>query len=163
MGSVIIFLTMGLAAGRSGIANRMRSLLPKINRISGVLLVLAGIYLVNYGWFQRDPLNNSNFLIEEVESWQTWVVNWINDRGAKDSGLVMLSVSGVIVLAALAWRMIGTGRGGGRSGDTDAAVEPSDDDDRGAVASSSDVAESAGDVEEPAPIHSAASMNTADR
>lgn len=112
MGSVIIFLTMALAAGRSGVANRMRSLLPRINRISGSLLVLAGFYLVSYGWFQRDPLNNSNVVIERVESIQSWIVNFINnDLKAERTGLAMLAVSGVIVAAALLWRWLSSRTG----------------------------------------------------
>jgi cytochrome c biogenesis protein CcdA len=105
MGAVIIFLTMALAAGRSGVANKMRSLLPKINRASGVLLVLAGVYLVSYGWFQKDPLNNGNVLIDWVEGVQASVVNWINnDLGAERAGLIMLITAVIIGAGAAIWR-----------------------------------------------------------
>ncbi len=104
MGSVIVFLTMALAAGRAGVAGRMRSLLPRINRISGGLLVLAGIYLTNYGWFQRDPLNNSNGFIESVEGVQTRIVQFIDqDLGANRVGQFMLWVSLAVVAAAVWW------------------------------------------------------------
>jgi cytochrome c biogenesis protein CcdA len=105
MGAVIVFLTMALAAGRSGVANKMRSLLPKINRASGVLLVLAGIYLVSYGWFEKDPLNNSNFIIDGAEGIQSSIVNWIsNDLGAERAGLAMLVAIAVIGVGAALWR-----------------------------------------------------------
>lgn len=107
MGSVIVFLTMALAAGRTSVANRMRSLLPKINRVSGGLLVVAGIYLTNYGWFQRDPINNGNAFIDRVESWQGWVVSFIeNDLGTERAGQFMLRASIVTVVLALAWSAI---------------------------------------------------------
>ncbi len=107
MGSVIVFLTMALAAGRTGVANRMRSLLPKINRISGGLLVLAGIYLTNYGWFQRDPINNGNAFIDRVEGWQSWIVRFIDDDlGTERAGQFMLRVSIAIVVAAAGWRLL---------------------------------------------------------
>ena len=98
-------LTMALAAGRSGVANKMRSLLPKINRASGVLLVLAGIYLVSYGWFEKDPINNSNFIIDGAEGIQSSIVNWItNDLGAERAGLAMLVAIAVIGVGAALWR-----------------------------------------------------------
>jgi cytochrome c biogenesis protein CcdA len=105
MGSVILFLTMALAAGRRGVANKMRSLLPIINRASGVLLVLAGVYLVAYGWFQKDPLQNSNGLVEWVEGIQADVVNFINnDLGAERAGLIMLGTAVVIGVGAFVWK-----------------------------------------------------------
>lgn len=104
MGSVIVFLTMALAAGRSGVAGRMRSMLPRINRISGGLLVVAGIYLTNYGWFQRDPLNNSNGFIEAVEGVQARLVEFIDqDLGANRVGQFMLWVSLIVAVAAVGW------------------------------------------------------------
>lgn len=108
MASVILFLTMALAAGRRGVANKMRSLLPIINRISGVLLVLAGVYLVGYGWFQKDPINNGNGAVDYVESIQADVVNWINNElGAERAGLIMLGVAGLLAVGAMAWKRIG--------------------------------------------------------
>lgn len=108
MGSVILFLTMALAAGRRGVANKMRSLLPLINRISGGLLLVAGIYLVFYGWFQKDPLNNSNPFVEFVEGMQADVVNFINnDLGAERAGLIMLGAAIVLGVAAYAWKRLG--------------------------------------------------------
>lgn len=107
MGSVILFLTMALAAGRRGVANKMRSLLPVINRISGVLLVLAGVYLAFYGWFQKDPLNNGNGVVDFVEGIQADVVNFINnDLGAERAGLIMLGLAVVVSVAAFVWKKI---------------------------------------------------------
>ena len=88
-------------------ANRMRSLLPKINRISGGLLVLAAVYLVLYGWFQKDPLNNGNGVIDYVEGIQADVVNYINnDLGAERAGLIMLLVVGVLAASAFTWKFL---------------------------------------------------------
>lgn len=107
MGSVILFLTMALAAGRRGVANKMRSLLPVINRISGVLLVLAGVYLAFYGWFQKDPLNNGNGVVDFVEGIQADVVNFINnDLGAERAGLIMLGLAVLVSVAAFVWKKI---------------------------------------------------------
>jgi len=106
MGSVILFLTMALAAGRRSVANKMRSLLPLINRISGGLLLLAGVYLVLYGWFQKDPLNNGNGVVDFVEGIQGDVVNWINGLGAERVGLILLGLAVVFAVAAMTWRKL---------------------------------------------------------
>ena len=99
MASVILFLTMALAAGRNSVANKMRSLLPKINKVSGGLLVIAGVYLLFYGNFQRDPLNNSNFIIEGVEEVQASVANlFTNNPGT--IGLGMLAIVAILLVAA---------------------------------------------------------------
>ncbi len=111
MGSVIVFLTMAMAAGRAQVANKMRSLLPFINRISGVLLVLAGIFLMMHGWFQRDPLNNSNGVLEFIDGIQADVQNWVSSRG-EGFGLVLLAASLLIGAAALIWRRFGSAGGG---------------------------------------------------
>ena len=119
MGSVILFLTMALAAGRRGVASKMRSLLPVINRVSGVLLVLAGVYLAFYGWFQKDPLNNGSGVVDFVEGIQADVVNWINnDIGAERAGLSMLGLAIVGVVAALAWKKLSGDDEGPSSDDT---------------------------------------------
>lgn len=108
MSSVILFLTMALAAGRSSVASKMRSLLPKINRISGVLLLFAGVYLVLQGWFQRDPINNSNGFIEAVEGFQADLVNWINnDLGTERVGIILLGLALVITVGAVVWKKLG--------------------------------------------------------
>lgn len=99
MASVILFLTMALAAGRNGVANKMRSLLPKINKASGVLLVVAGVYLVLYGNFQRDPINNSNFIIEGVEEVQAEVANLFTSNPGT-IGLSMLAIVAILFGAA---------------------------------------------------------------
>ena len=127
MSSVIVFLTMALAAGRSGVANRMRALLPRINRVSGVLLVLAGIYLTNYGWFQRDPINNGNALIDTVERAQSWVVTFIEqDLGAERAGRIMLIASLVIVAVAWGWRALARRRDDGSAPPSSLATPSSD-------------------------------------
>ena len=67
MGSVIVFLTMALAAGRSGIANRMRSLLPRINRISGGLLAILRI----------SPVLRARNHVENIFKWILFTCSFI--------------------------------------------------------------------------------------
>jgi len=124
MGSVILFLTMALAAGRRGVATKMRSLLPIINKASGVLLVLAGVYLVFYGWFQKDPINNGNGVVDFVENIQADVVNWINAQGTERVGLTLLGTAVVLAGSAVAWKRLSGSDSPG--GDEASPIAPDD-------------------------------------
>ncbi len=109
MGSVIVFLTMALALARGGIARNLRKVLPYINRGSGVLLVLAGLYLAAYGWWEvrilRDPLNApENRFQKGIEDLQLWLQNTITDFGAGKVGLILLAVIGSLLVYALIGR-----------------------------------------------------------
>jgi cytochrome c biogenesis protein CcdA len=74
MGLVIAMLTVAVALAKAGIVQRFRSLLPKMNRIAGVLLVLAGAYVAYYGWYEtrvfdgdtEDPIVDRAI---EVQGW----------------------------------------------------------------------------------------------
>ncbi|GAA4917189.1 cytochrome c biogenesis CcdA family protein [Streptomonospora salina] len=52
MGLVVGVLTVATALARDGVAARMRSALPFVNRAGGALLVPAGLYVAYYGWFE---------------------------------------------------------------------------------------------------------------
>lgn len=64
MGAVVTVLAAGVVLS-SSVAVRMRRAVPVINRLSGLLLVVAGAYVAWYGWFElrvlagattRDPV-----------------------------------------------------------------------------------------------------------
>lgn len=52
MGLVVTLLSLAVALARSAAVTRMRRVLPYIPRISGALLVLAGLYVAYYGWYE---------------------------------------------------------------------------------------------------------------
>ncbi|MAT05440.1 MAG: hypothetical protein CL424_10410 [Acidimicrobiaceae bacterium] len=52
MGLVVSVLTMGVALAKDGMVAKFRSLLPKMNKIAGVLLVVAGLYVAYYGYYE---------------------------------------------------------------------------------------------------------------
>src|SRR6056297_3590067 len=49
MGIIVGILTVAVALAKDGLVARFRSLLPKMNKIAGVLLVIAGAYVAYYG------------------------------------------------------------------------------------------------------------------
>ncbi len=75
MGIVVGVLTLAVALTKDGLVAKFRSLLPKMNRIAGVLLVVAGAYVAYYGWYEvrlfnggdpEDPVVDAAI---EIQSW----------------------------------------------------------------------------------------------
>lgn len=52
MGMVIVVLSLTVVLARGAAVARMRRILPHVPRISGALLVLAGLYVAYYGWYE---------------------------------------------------------------------------------------------------------------
>ena len=101
MGTVVIFLTIATALAKTSLLKTLRSMMPYVNRIAGVLLVPTGLYLAYYGWFAlrvqwgrvtRDPI------VSFFESIQNNAASWISDVGPVRLGLIMT----VLIGAALA-------------------------------------------------------------
>lgn len=104
MGAVIMTLTIGLALARTSIATNMRKILPWVNRISGVMLVLSGAYLIVYGWWEIQVLRGNitqNGLVSFFEGIQTEVNIWIDQTGATRLGVGLLLIVGAALLRAL--------------------------------------------------------------
>ena len=61
MGALIAVLTVAVALARRQVVTRFRQLVRFVNRVSGVFMVLAGLYVAYYGWYvasgkQSDPI-----------------------------------------------------------------------------------------------------------
>lgn len=104
MGLVLIVLTLAIALARQGVVKRMRGVLPYINRISGVLLVLAGVYVAYYGWYELRVLNG-NISGGGIAGWMFdlngHITQWINEVGPTRIGLILGLVIALVVFIAL--------------------------------------------------------------
>jgi len=110
MGLLATVLTLAVAFGKKGIVGKMRTVLPKINLISAVILVVVGAYVALYGYWQievfrvpepgqprQDPTAWIDTIVLEVESWHACLSNKIIDF-APTLGVVFLGVN--LALAA---------------------------------------------------------------
>ena len=107
MGMVITFLTMSLALAKSNVATTMRRILPYIGRISGVLLVIAGVYMIDYGiWDYQvtiaDNFDAGNLLVDQFLEFQRATESWIQDTTTERIGLI--SLFGIVGVLVAAWR-----------------------------------------------------------
>lgn len=105
MGLLATVLTLAVAFGKKGIVGRMRSILPKINFISAIVLVVVGTYVALYGFWQIqvfdpdvDPTGWIDTIVLEVESWQSWLSTKIGDA-APTLGIIFLGVNLALAVA----------------------------------------------------------------
>ena len=93
---VLMALSLALALARESMVRTMRQATRYVDRASGVLLLLVGVYLVWYGKFAIDPANGTGTSpLAWVESWSTSATVWLHDGGTT-LGLVL---GGAILVA----------------------------------------------------------------
>jgi cytochrome c biogenesis protein CcdA len=110
---VVGVLAMAAAFASSALVNRLRRILPYVNRISGALLVSVGLYVGYYGLYEvrllsarSDP---SDSMITAAGRIQGVLAGWVHQHGA---GPWILAL--VVVMAgalAAAWRRRLRGKG----------------------------------------------------
>ena len=95
----LLSLTMSLALARSSFLEKVRSMVRFIDRASGILMLLAGIYLVVF-WLIERTGSSSNFLVTSVEGWSSSLSTAIGEIGGVRTG-VLLTV--IIALGLIVW------------------------------------------------------------
>lgn len=80
MGIIVGILTLAVALAKQGVVAKFRSLLPRMNKIAGVLLVIAGAYVAYYGWYEIRLFNGDagdDPVIDIAIRIQNWMQNQI--------------------------------------------------------------------------------------
>ena len=99
-------LAVAAALSRAAVADRLRRIMPYANRISGLLLVVVGLYVAYYGLYEVRlfTANGSpdDSVIAAAGRLQGTIAGWVHRHGAWP-WLAVLAVLLVAVLAA-AWR-----------------------------------------------------------
>ncbi len=90
-GLTLVVGTLAVAAAVAGseVVNRLRRVLPYLNRVSGVLLLLVGAYVAYYGWYELrlfsgngagpDPVISAAGRVQSVLA--GWVYRTVRGRG----------------------------------------------------------------------------------
>jgi cytochrome c biogenesis protein CcdA len=97
MGLTLAVLTISVALAKEGIVANFRSLLPHVHRISGFLLVLAGLFVAYYAWVEVQELRDgtSSSVVSQARQIQSNLQNWAEGQGA-----ARLAIAGVLIIGA---------------------------------------------------------------
>ena len=97
---VITTLTVAIALAKGSVVQRVRGLLPFVQRIAGALLVLTGLYIIHYGWVEIVQARTSGVpnspIVSKVSDWSAQAQNWILDNRS------LLPVFLLLVLTSIA-------------------------------------------------------------
>ena len=105
MALLLMVLTVALALARRGMVTGLRRALPYVQRISGALMVLMGLYLAWYGVYEIRLLRNGQASgqgpVDLVTRWSSDASEALSQIDATQTALVLALVVTVVVLIAL--------------------------------------------------------------
>jgi cytochrome c biogenesis protein CcdA len=104
MGVVVGLLAMLVALAQDAAVRRTRAVLPHILRISGVFLLLAGLYVTYYGWYELRVIAGDSAddpVVGTVTEIQGQITTWLDAAGVWLIAAAFLLTAG----AALALRV----------------------------------------------------------
>ena len=104
MGLVVSVLTMAVALAKDGLVNRFRALLPVMNKVAGVLLVVAGLYVAYYGYYEIRLFFFDGDLDDPVVGFAEDIQTWLVNRMPNTDNYPAYLIGGLVVLGAgVAW------------------------------------------------------------
>ena len=100
---VVGVLAVAAAFASSALSDRLRAVLPYVNRISGVLLIVVGLYVGYYGLYEvrlfHANANPADPVIAAAGRVQGAIAGWVHQHGGWPWLVVLLALA----LAAWAW------------------------------------------------------------
>jgi cytochrome c-type biogenesis protein len=105
MGLVLMVVSIAAAMAQQTFIRSLKKILPYVNRVSGVLLLLAGLYVCWYGWYEYQLVvknkNGSDKVIDGAFSLSGKLQNWISNIPASALGLGAAAVVALAVGSAI--------------------------------------------------------------
>ncbi|MFI6676838.1 cytochrome c biogenesis CcdA family protein [Kribbella sp. NPDC050470] len=111
MGLIVGSAAIAVALARTGTVGRLRRLGRVASRLGGVLVILSGLYVAYYGWYElrvfsgtttRDPV------IDGAARLQTWIADAVDSLGVAAVAVIFT------LLLMVALLLVGTARRGNR-------------------------------------------------
>jgi cytochrome c-type biogenesis protein len=107
MGIVVTTLTVAVALAKTGLVSRIRGAIPTINRVAGGLLVVAGLYVAYYGWYEIRVLRGSTSdpLVDRAIAIQNWLQRTIvPDDPLRVATIAVALIAALVMLTTVARR-----------------------------------------------------------
>jgi cytochrome c-type biogenesis protein len=100
MGLVLLVLSYAVALAQQGFVRGMRKVLPYVHRVSGGLLVLAGLYVAYYGWYSWQTVQRGNDApagpVAWVEDWSLSIQRAVDGRSTSFYVALLVVLGGCI-------------------------------------------------------------------
>lgn len=104
---VVAVLAVAVALASAAVIDRMRRVLPYVNRISGAVLLVVGLYVAYFGWYELRLFSGAGGaddpVIGAAGRVQRTLAGWVYQHGAWP-WLLMLATLVAGSAATLAWR-----------------------------------------------------------
>jgi cytochrome c-type biogenesis protein len=127
MGLIVSVLTMAVALAKDGLVQRFRSLLPVMNKVAGGLLVVAGLYVAYYGYYEVRLFFFDGPLDDPVIDFGEEVQGWLQRRFPGPDDYLGWLIGGLAIIGAgVGWSVYRSRRGSDDEGD--ARERPAADD-----------------------------------
>lgn len=101
MGLVLVVLSFAVALAQQAFVRGMRKVLPYVNRASGAMLVVAGLYVAYYGYYEWTTIIRERSAprgpVAWVEDWSAAVLRVVNDLPTTALALVLGAVGFAVV------------------------------------------------------------------
>ncbi len=105
MGAAVSVIAVATALTGSQVSVWIRSKSEAISKVTGSLVILAGLYVAWFGWFEWRVNSGEQIgdpIIDVVNSAQAWVVNTLSANSALVIGLVFLIVAAAATAVVVA-------------------------------------------------------------
>ncbi|TMR94991.1 cytochrome c biogenesis protein CcdA [Nonomuraea basaltis] len=104
MGLVVAVLSLAVALARATAVTRLRRVLPYVSRTGGALLILAGLYVTYYGWYELRVFSGSS-ADDSIVGAATAVQGWLSERlSALGPGWIAVALALLVAGGALTLR-----------------------------------------------------------
>ena len=102
MGLVVGVTAVAVALLRSSAVVKARRLLGVVPRVGGAVLVLSGLYVAYYGWYELRLARNlrlagSDPVVAFATGWQQRLAGWVDSAGPVPFAIVFLVLLGLVV------------------------------------------------------------------
>ncbi len=112
MAGVVMFLTLGMALGKDAIVHRLRQASRVFNKVSGVILVLAGTFVVFY-WSLLLASGDDALSDNALTVWVEGLQSDLTAQFSKVPELLWIPILGIPIFAALLYALRGGSNGNG--------------------------------------------------
>lgn len=106
--TLLTALTIAVALARRSLVAAVRRVLPYVERASGALLVIAGVYVAYYGWYELHRLGEPDPIIDRVTGFSADAQQLVQDIGIETVGIALGVPVAIAATAVLIRRRAGS-------------------------------------------------------